>query len=447
MFVRKALSVCFLSLLCCVSIVSQAPGAQDDTKLNKLLEKANALAKANHHFEAVDELEAAVLLSGDTYPALHMRLATVFYGLGLISEAIAAAEKAVDLTPNSKWYRYDLAKFYLVDKQFAKAKEQFLVLLQLDPGFSLGYYYLAELYYRTQAFDMAWLSYQRACRLGHHSKHLETKLSRYTTRPSENFTVAGDGDRLFRFIKVPSRDIGDSVLSALQNGELFENLELKLAKDYPGQIDSGILHATELKNSVVDSLQNMKVYDPPVIVQTGDDYRLMQRIASFDPSQWPTNLPIFRKNNQFERIIAANSISAPSKPDAPVVAIKAVSKNQDHLSTQLAGFDALEKWRQAWQCADIDKYLAAYSPSFRPANGMTLSTWEKTRRKILARAKNIKVEFHEPIFETAAPGKLRISFRLNLTSSLGHRSCDMLVTMRKEKSGWKIIDERETASK
>jgi len=39
-----------------------------------------------------------------------MRLGILYYGLGLIPEAIAEGERVVHLAPSSKWYKYDLAK-------------------------------------------------------------------------------------------------------------------------------------------------------------------------------------------------------------------------------------------------------------------------------------------------------------------------------------------------
>ncbi|MBU1567299.1 MAG: hypothetical protein KJ630_16960 [Proteobacteria bacterium] len=123
---------------------------------------------------------------------MHMRPALLYYDLGLIPEAITEGEKAVALAPLSKWYKYDLAKFYYVDKQYLKAEQQFISLLKLDPGFTFGYYYLAELYFRNKNFDMAWLSFQRARLLGFQGTHLEEKLAPHTKKPLEDFTDASE---------------------------------------------------------------------------------------------------------------------------------------------------------------------------------------------------------------------------------------------------------------
>ena len=117
---------------------------------NDYLQRANEYIRAYRHFEAADALKEATKLGGTKHPSLHMRLAILYYGLGLISEAIIEGEKAVQLTPDSKWYKYDLAKFYYVDKQYGKAQQQFSDLLTIDPGFTFGYYFLAELFFQSK---------------------------------------------------------------------------------------------------------------------------------------------------------------------------------------------------------------------------------------------------------------------------------------------------------
>ena len=124
--------------------------ANQEITVKEYLEKANNHLKADQHFSAGDALKEATRLGGAKHPSLHMRLAILYYGLGLIPDAITEGEKAVSLVPSSKRYKYDLAKFYLVDKQLNKAENEFSTLLKLDPGFALGYYYLAEVYFQKK---------------------------------------------------------------------------------------------------------------------------------------------------------------------------------------------------------------------------------------------------------------------------------------------------------
>src|SRR5512145_2360827 len=116
----------FLSSLLFAFAPSLSFAADESLDFKEHLEKANDYIKAYRHFEAGDALKEATNLGGAKHPSLHMRLGILYYGLGLIPEAIAEGEKAVTLAPSSKWYKYDLAKFYYVDKQFSKAEEQFI---------------------------------------------------------------------------------------------------------------------------------------------------------------------------------------------------------------------------------------------------------------------------------------------------------------------------------
>jgi len=158
------------------------------TSFKEYLEQANSYIKSYRHVETSDALKEATRLGGAKHPSLHMRLGILYYGLGLIPDAIAEGERAVHLAPSSKWYKYDLAKFYYVDKQFEKAEEQFTTLLKIDPGFTLAYYYLSELYFKQKRYDMAWLSMNRAYLLGYKGQLLETKIGPLSSKPTENLT-------------------------------------------------------------------------------------------------------------------------------------------------------------------------------------------------------------------------------------------------------------------
>ena len=40
----------------------------------------------------------------------------------------------------------------------------------------------------------------------------------------------------------------------------------------------------------------------------------------------------------------------------------------------------VDSWVKTWSAKDVDKYLSAYAPEFRPSNGLSRSAWEKQRR-------------------------------------------------------------------
>ncbi len=439
--------------------------ANEDLSFKEQLEKANEYIKTYRHFEAADALQEATKLGGAQHPSLHMRLGILYYGLGLIPEAIVEGEKAVALAPASKWYKYDLAKFYYVDKQYSKAEEQFTTLLKLDPGFTLGYYYLAELYYRNKDYDMAWLSLQRSRLLGHQGKHLEEKLAPHSKKPVENFAKLSKDNTIVRFIKLSSEEEAKAILDQIGKGKLFENLELELKKEKIGETDFGVMNINELKDSVAESLRGSQPYSQPVAMQTGEDYRIMQRIAPFDPATWratvaatapsrdkPLVLTEVPGNYTAEATKSKAQSLAPAAATPPEVAKGEPSpeteepttgQDKQNLSAQLAAYYALESWKNAWQSADIVKYLAAYSSKFSPAD-MDLATWKKKRTASLSRPKFIHVKIKDPVVEQLAADHLLITFTQEYESDSYQDTVVKILTMVKEKGGWKISDERST---
>ena len=444
-----------------LALVTPLSAASEGLNFQEQLEKANDYVKIYRHFEAGDALKEAIKLGGAKHPTLHMRLGILYYGLGLIPEAIAEGEKAVALAPSAKWYKYDLAKFYYVDKQYLKAKEQFITLLKLDPGFTLGYYYLAELYFRNKDYDMAWLSFQRARLLGHQGKQLEQKLAPHTKKPTEDFTKISESNMMVRFIKLPSEKEAMTILDEISKGMLFENLELELKNEKTGAADFGVANINELKDPVAESLRSQQLYSPPVVMKTGSDYRIMQRIAPFDPASWRSTVgatsALPKDSKQKTPAVASmkndaetTSLEPPPITAAPV-AVKASTpeiqqdaggKEKEQLAAQLAAYYALESWKNAWQAADIPKYFAAYSSTFTPPDNMDLATWKEKRTASLTRPKFIHVTLKDPIIELVTDSHLLITFTQTFQSDTYQDVVIKILTMVKEKGGWKISDER-----
>jgi hypothetical protein len=452
-----------LMLSLSLALATPLSAANEGLSFKEQLEKANDCIKIYRHFEAGDALKEATKLGGAKHPSLHMRLGVLYYDLGLIPEAIAEGEKAVSLAPSSKWYKYDLAKFYYVDKQYSKAKEQFITLLKLDPGFTLGYYYLAELFFRNKDYDMAWLSFQRARLLGHRGKHLEEKLTSFTKKPAEDFSKISKSNMIVRFIKLSSEDEAMIILDKISKGMLFENLELELKKEKSGTADFGVMNINELQDSVADTLRNRQPYSPPVVMKTGSDYCIMQQIIPFDPVAWRTIVGATsaspKDSKEKPPVVATTSTKndtevtslEPPSGSATPIAIKASTaetqqfprgKEKEQLATQLAAYYALESWKNAWQAADIPRYFAAYSSTFTPPDNMDLATWKKKRTASLTRPKFIHLTIKDPVVELVTDSHLLITFTQTFQSDTYQDEVIKILTMVKEKGGWKISDER-----
>lgn len=450
--------------------VASGVAADTDTmSFKEHLEKANQYIKAYRHFEASEELKKATALGGAKHPSLHMRLGILYYGLGLIPEAIHEGERAVELAPSSKWYKYDLAKFYYVNKEYDKAEKQFIRLLKLDPGFTLGYYYLAELYFRQKQFDMAWLSLSRAKLLGHKDQRLTQKLESLSSQPQEPFSQTGTQNQLFRFIKLGSAAEAQEILDEIWNGKLFENLELELKTEQTSKADFGVMVLSELKDSIAKSLATSKPYSPPVIVKTGPDYRIMQPIAPFNPESWQSlvgnqqsvqTASIIAKQQELSPPQEITPPSAtreppltPSQKKSPEVAanenettagLPASELRDGHLyASKLAAFYALENWKQKWAAQDFTDYLKCYSQQFKPAKGFTYESWVASRRKSLSKPKYIDIRIEDTVIEFLSENELLATFKQTYQSNTYGDVVIKTLTLKKEDDGWKILEERE----
>ncbi len=254
------------------------------TIIRGYLKKANAFYNNNRPFDAINTLRDAVK-ADINHPLIHVQLSILYYGLGLLDEAIAESELAVELDPGSEKNRFDLAKFYLIDKQLTEAENQFSIILTHNPGFTLGYYYLGLTYYRQKKYDLALLCLQRAKLLGHRGTVLEEKIENLSTLPKRQYPASGDRDRLFRFILVPTKQEAESILADIQKGKLFD-VALIEKKNKKKQVDSGLIMLSELKASIAKSVKNLQPFSKPTIIFTDPDYRIIQRIAPFNIEQW-----------------------------------------------------------------------------------------------------------------------------------------------------------------
>lgn len=434
-------------------VSSPSPAAEEPVNFREQVEKSTELIKSYRHFEAADALMEATKLAGDRHPSLHMRLAILYYGLGLIPEAITEGERAVAQAPSSKWYKYDLGRFYYVDKQYSKAEQQFVALLTQDPGFTLAYPYLAELYFRNKNYDMAWLSLQRARLLGYQGKRLEDQLSRHSGKPTENFSDLSPETLLFRFIKVDSAEEAEAYLAEILKGKLFENFELELLREKARETDFGVMSIDKVKDTDAAMLRQQQPFAPPVVIGAGSDFRIVQRIAPFNPQRWQAMAaaPVHHKKEPVSMASAKRAASASPPPSSPGKQSETpmtspvemrISKEQQHLSSQLEAFYALESWKNAWQAADIDSYLAAYSTQFIPANSQSLAAWKGHRTTSLTKPKFIDIKINNPVIERQHDGRLHITFTQHFVSNVYKDTVRKVLIMERENERWKIREER-----
>ena len=452
--------------------VSCAAQAADNRVSHEVyLERANALIRSYQHFAAAMALQQAIRLADDQYPSIYMRLAILYYGLGMIPDAIAAGEKAVALAPQTKWYKFDLAKFYLVDKRYQEAKEQLLALLQIDPGFTLGFVYLGEVYLALGQKNMAWACLQWADRLGRDSDLLRQKLQiAGGSAPTGAEAPAKGQPDYFRFIKVGSRKDADALLKQIANGKSFENLEMELQNTKSIHADFGLITVLELDKSLAGQLATVKVFAPPKVVQTGSDYRIMQKILPFDRAAWarvetsagikptaiiassplPPPSATISVGGRAEVVSSISSLpsaavssqaenqSAPAAPQPPAVATQ---DKTAAVSDQTSVSQAIEIWRNHWQNANTDLYLACYSPSFVPAKGISQSHWRAGRVKNLSLPSTMEISLSNIRITMQRENQATATFQQDYSSDRLQDSVMKTLSLRREKGEWKITKE------
>ena len=288
---------------------------------------------------------------------------------------------------------------------------------------------------------MAWLSMQRAYHLGYKGRHLEDKIAPLSSQPKENLDPPAESPKLFRFIKLASAEQAQKINDEIWNGKLFENVELELKKEQSPSAEFGIMTLDELRASVADSLRDKKPYSRPLVIQTGPDYRILQRILPFDPKTWQETL---METPPVQSTSATTSKTEQSGPPQQNVTATAKKPNTDiQISNKLAAFYALEAWKEAWQTQDANSYLGAYSKKFTPEDGLSLSVWKDKRTRSIYRPSSIKIDIEDPVVETLQENQLLITFKQNYTSNSYHDSVMKALTMEKEENGWKITRERE----
>ena len=455
-----------LALAFCLTVFltpSIAPAAGQETPHQVYLKRANAYIKDYRHFPATDALKQAAKLSGDKHPSIYIQLAILYYGLGFIPEAIAAGEQAVALAPDLKWYRFDLGKFYFVNRQYDKAKQQFMALLQLDPAFTQGYYYLGEVYYQGGQYSMAWLCLERAEQLGHEGNLLKDKLTAVAAKPGEDFVpYSQDTNTYFRFIKFAQEKDAIAVLKQIEQGKIFENLEMELQNDKPAKAAFGIITAAELDATIAKALQNVKPYARPVVMKTGPDYRLMQRILPFEPVSWDklaataqAGKPrIAQKVAGETPTVAALATPQPSAPPEPEKREEASTPKPaeaasqpptdtaaDEEATQSAIAQSVEQWRKAWESADTDGYFASYSNAFVPAKQQPLASWKKKRTASLTAPTSMEITLYDTLIEMIDDDQASVSFKQVYKSDRLEDAVIKTLKMRRDGSAWKITAE------
>ncbi len=275
----------------------------------------NVYMKDNRNFMAINEYKQAIQ-KGVKDPEVFRNLAVIYYKLGLMDEAMAEMEKALTLSPESIFFHYDLGVISMANGKMKQAKHQFMEVLARNPGSSYAYYYLGEICYRMREYDMAWLFARMAERLGHHGKDLIEKLHAVSREPDVvPWEYAGD-NLVIRQILVHSREVAESLVQKIADGELFEILAARYDKGNDPVLGGylGSFQPVQVHPGIAEALLKEKIFSTPTIVATEEGFHVLQRIAPFDPAHW-------------EQMLATSTIPEEAEPDTTPAAPRKKSGN------------------------------------------------------------------------------------------------------------------------
>lgn len=105
-----------------------------------------------------------------------------------------------------------------------------------------------------------------------------------------------------------------------------------------------------------------------------------------------------------------------------------------------AALDATQAWATAWSARDVDAYLAAYAPSFKPESGISQAAWKAERRQRIRAAGIIRVSVQQPQVSESAEG-VTVRFRQLYTSDQRTITTQKVLEFQIVEGAWKIVRE------
>jgi tetratricopeptide (TPR) repeat protein len=252
----------------------------------------------NQYFSAVNEYEQAVQ-NGVIDPELFRRLSFLYYHLGFLEKAVSEMEKAVKLSPDSELFRMELGVAYLAKNNLDNAKEQFVAVIERNPGLANSYYYLGEIFYRNKDYGMAWMFAKRSRCLGHRASELIMKLSVVSRDPGKDPCVFTGEDLYIRQILVDTKVRADEAVKRIAAGELFEDVAMEEDMNKKLNIGGylGKFAPSELHPDILQALTANKAFSAPFTFKTESGFHIMQRIAPFDIAYWESQLSDTARQN------------------------------------------------------------------------------------------------------------------------------------------------------
>jgi len=102
---------------------------------------------------------------------------------------------------------------------------------------------------------------------------------------------------------------------------------------------------------------------------------------------------------------------------------------------------AVMQWAEAWSARDVEKYLAGYAGSFKPA-GMSRAKWEAQRKERIAKAQSIEVKVSDLKVKLRDDSHASATFRQAYRSDAYGDSTRKTLKLEKTGDAWLIVAEQ-----
>lgn len=138
--------------------------------------------------------------------------------------------------------------------------------------------------------------------------------------------------------------------------------------------------------------------------------------------------------------LAAAEAARSAASARPAVAAPAARAAQALDASPAAVEAAVQAWAKAWAQQDMDAYLAAYSPVFKPADGSSLAAWKQSRRQRIEGKRDISVSLSD--LQVAVDGERATArfVQAYVAGALKSTSRKTLV-LQPDQGQWRIVSE------
>lgn len=99
-------------------------------------------------------------------------------------------------------------------------------------------------------------------------------------------------------------------------------------------------------------------------------------------------------------------------------------------------------WAQAWAARDLSVYLSAYDPAFVPQGGGSRADWEKRRRLLLGKARNIDIRIDSASVEHHDSGEATVTFNQFYRSDTFRDAVVKQLRLTPRDGRWMIVEEK-----